>query len=76
MSLRIRCIAFWIGAMSVATPVAGLADGPAAADYPALSTKQMGHVRHLINLANQLDGDFSLMGRTDPVYHMSSHNRN
>ena len=73
MSLRFRFIAFWIGALSVAIPVAGLADGPAAADYPALSTKQMGHVRHMINLANQLDGDFSLMGQMDPVYHMSFH---
>ena len=35
-------------------------------DYPALSTKQMGHVRHMINIANQLDGDFSLMGEFDP----------
>ena len=42
-------------------------------DYPALSTKQMGHVRHMINIANQLDGDFSLMGEFDPVYYMSFH---
>ena len=73
MPLRFRFIALWVGAMSVAVPVAGLADGVAAADYPALSTKQMGHVRHMINLANQLDGDFSLMGQMDPVYHMSFH---
>ena len=35
-----------------------------AADYPGLSTEEMGHVRHMINLANQLDGDWSLMGNT------------
>ena len=41
------------------------------ADYPSLSTPQMGHVRHMVNLANQLDGDFSLMGEMDPVWYMS-----
>ena len=34
------------------------------ATYPSLSEKQMGHTRHLINLANQLDGDWSMMGNT------------
>ena len=68
-----RFIALWIGATSLAIPVAGLAGGPDPAIYPALSTQQMGHVRHLINLANQLDGDFSLLGETDPVYAMSFH---
>ncbi len=68
-----RVIALWIGATSLAIPVAGLAAGPDPADYPALSTQQMGHVRHMVNLANQLDGDFSLMGEADPVYAMSFH---
>ena len=63
----------WIGAASLAVPAAGLAVGPNPADYPALSTKQMGHVRHMINMANDLPGDFSLMGRMDPVYLMSFH---
>ncbi len=49
------------------------ATDPAPADYPALSTEQMGHVRHMINMANDLPGDFSLMGQMDPVYHMSFH---
>jgi len=35
-----------------------------ASDYPSLSTEEMGHIRHMINLANQLDGDWSLMGNT------------
>jgi len=68
-----RFIALWIAATSLAIPVAGLAAGPDPANYPALSTQQMGHVRHMINLANQLDGDFSLLGETDPVYAMSFH---
>ena len=46
---------------------------PDPTNYPSLSTKKMGHVRHMVNLANQLDGDFSLMGETDPVYNMSFH---
>ncbi len=66
-------MAAWIGAAFLAIPVTGLAADPAPANYPALSTEQMGHVRHMINLANQLDGDFSLMGETDPVYYMSFH---
>ncbi len=70
---RIRFWVVWIAAMPVATPFSAQADGLNPADYPALSTKQMGHVRHMINLANQLDGDFSLMGQMDPVYHMSFH---
>ncbi len=72
MSLGSRCIALSIGAL-LAFPVPGLAADPDAADYPALSTEQMGHVRHMIDLANQLDGDFSLMGEFDPVYYMSFH---
>jgi len=68
-----RFIALWIGATSLAIPAAGLAAGPDPANYPALSTQQMGHVRHMINLANQLDGDFSMLGETDPVYYMSFH---
>ena len=73
MSLGSRFIALWIGATSLAIPAVGLAAGPDPSSYPALSTQQMGHVRHMINLANQLDGDFSLMGETDPVYYMSFH---
>ena len=34
--------------------------------YPALSKEQVGHVRHLVNLAYQKDGDWSLMGDTPP----------
>ena len=52
--------------MSLAIPAVGLAAGPDPANYPALSTQQMGHVRHMINLANQLDGDWSMMGETPP----------
>jgi hypothetical protein len=63
-----RFIALWIGATSLAIPVAGLAAGPDPANYPALSTQQTGHVRHMINLANQLDGDWSMMGEADTVY--------
>jgi len=59
--------------MLLAVPVTGLAAGVNPADYPSLSTKQMGHVRHMINMANQLDGDFSMMGQMDPVYYMSFH---
>ena len=73
MSSRSRFFALCVGAIALAAPVAGLAADPEPANYPALSTQQMGHVRHMINLANQLDGDFSLMGETDPVYHMSFH---
>ena len=36
-------IALCIGATSLAIPVAGLAAGPDPANYPALSTQQMGH---------------------------------
>ena len=73
MSLGSRFIALWIGATFLAIPMSGLAADPDPASYPALSAKQMGHVRHMINLANQLDGDFSLMGEMDPVYYMSFH---
>ncbi len=68
MSLGSRFISLWIGATSLAIPVAGLAAGPDPANYPALSTQQMGHVRHMINLANQLDGDWSMMGEAETVY--------
>ena len=73
MTLRSRFITAWIGATLLAMPTAGLAADANPANYPSLSTMQMGHVRHMINLANQLDGDFSLMGETDPVYYMSFH---
>ena len=73
MLVGFRVVALWIGAASLVIPVAGLADGPNPSDYPALSTKQMGHVRHMINMANDLPGDFSLLGQMDPVYHMSFH---
>lgn len=58
---------------ALAVPVTGLTADPVADNYPALSTEQMGHVRHMINMANDLPGDFSLMGQMDPVYHMSFH---
>ena len=58
---------------ALAVPVTGLTAEPVAENYPALSTEQMGHVRHMINMANDLPGDFSLMGQMDPVYHMSFH---
>lgn len=73
MTLNSRLIALWTSATILAVPVTALAADPDPASYPALSTKQMGHVRHMINLANQLDGDFSLMGEMDPVYYMSFH---
>ena len=68
-----RFIALWIGATSLAIPVVGLAAGPTPANYPALSTKQMGHVRHMINLANQLDGDWSMMGETSPGHNFDAY---
>ena len=67
MSVRAaRFIALWVSASSLAFPVVGLAAGATPESYPVLSTKQMGHVRHMINLANQLDGDWSMMGDTSP----------
>ena len=59
--------------IALITPVVGFAADPNPADYPALSTEQMGHVHHMINIANHLDGDFSIMGEFDPVYYMSFH---
>ena len=59
--------------IALVNPGFGVAADINPEDYPALSTKQMGHVRHMINIANQLDGDFSLMGEFDPVYYMSFH---
>ena len=73
MPIKSHIIALWIGAASLAISATGLAANPDPASYPSLSTKQMGHVRHMINMANQLDGDFSLMGEADPVYAMSFH---
>ncbi|HJN50256.1 MAG TPA: hypothetical protein QF924_07250 [Pseudomonadales bacterium] len=73
MLVGFRFIAVWIGVTSLAIPLVGHADRLNPTDYPALSTKQMGHVRHMINMANDLPGDFSLMGQMDPVYHMSFH---
>lgn len=52
-------------------PGVGFAADPDPADYPALSTEQMGHVRHMINIANDLPGDFEILGEIDPVYYMS-----
>ena len=59
--------------IALMNPGVGFAADINPEDYRALSTKQMGHVRHMINIANQLDGDFSLMGEFDPVYYMSFH---
>jgi hypothetical protein len=66
-------IPFIIGLKALSVTAAESLVIPDPKNYPSLSTKKMGHVRHMINLANQLDGDFSLMGETDPVYHMSFH---
>ena len=65
--------AFLFGVNALSVTAVESSNIPDPSTYPSLSTKQMGHVRHMINLANQLDGDFSLMGETDPVYHMSFH---
>ncbi|MGB1404014.1 MAG: hypothetical protein ACPG65_08865, partial [Porticoccaceae bacterium] len=74
MTTRYRyIIAFLVGVKVLAVSAAEPLVSPDPTNYPSLSTKQMGHVRHMINLANQLDGDFSLMGETDPVYYMSFH---
>ncbi len=74
MSVRpTRFIASWISATSLAIPVLALAAGPDPANYPALSTQQMGHVRHMINLANQLDGDWSMMGETSPGHNFDAY---
>ena len=66
-------ISFLIGLQVLSVSVAEPLVIPDPTNYPSLSTKKMGHVRHMVNLANQLDGDFSLMGETDPVYNMSFH---
>ena len=73
MTLHSRFIALWAAAALLSVPNATPAAAPDPESYRALSAKQMGHVRHMINLANQLDGDFSLMGEMDPVYYMSFH---
>jgi hypothetical protein len=61
---RVRFLALLVGALRFSVPATGAAVGPDSADYPALSAKQMGHVRHMIDLANRLDGDWSMMGST------------
>ena len=66
-------ISFLIGLQVLSVSVAEPLVIPDPTNYPSLSTKKMGHVRHMINLAKQLDGDFSMMGETDPVYSMSFH---
>ena len=66
---RIRFFSLLFSLAVVPSHVWGMEVNPA--DYPSLSTPQMGHVRHMVNLANQLDGDFSLMGEMDPVWYMS-----
>ena len=35
-------------------------------NYPALSAKQIGHVRHMVALAHQKPGDWAFMGHTPP----------
>ena len=37
--------------IALVIPAVGFAADPDPADYPALSTEQMGHVRHMINIA-------------------------
>ena len=63
-------ISFLIGLQVLSVSVAEPLVIPDPTNYPSLSTKKMGHVRHMINLAKQLDGDFSMMGETDPVFSM------
>ena len=71
MAVKRTLLVFLILLSISGVPVSALGTEPDPSDYPALSTEQMGHVRHMINMANQLDGDFSLMGEMDPVYYMS-----
>jgi len=71
MNKASRVLLFSVFLSVAAAPTHALGTEPNPSDYPALSTEQMGHVRHMINMANQLDGDFSLMGEMDPVYYMS-----
>jgi len=76
MSVKLKSsfiIALLIGMKFLIVPIGGLASDPDPANYPALSTQQMGYVRHMINMGNQLDGDFSMMGETVPVWHMGFH---
>ncbi len=37
-----------------------------ASALPKLDNQQIGHLRHIVNLASQVDGDWSLMGPADP----------
>ena len=63
MQFRKSLIVFVIIQLAAMSTI--LADAPPdPADYPVLSTKEIGHVRHMINLANRLDGDWSMMGET------------
>jgi hypothetical protein len=39
---------------------------PDAAELPALDAKQLGHLRHIENLAGQPDGEWAKMGIPDP----------
>jgi hypothetical protein len=39
---------------------------PDAAELPALDAKQLGHLRHIENLAAQPDGEWAKMGIPDP----------
>ena len=63
MRLRKLFIMFFISQLAVISPL--YAGAPVnVTDYPSLNEKQIGHVRHMINLANRLDGDWSMMGNT------------
>jgi len=35
-------------------------------DYPSMSSKQLGHFRHIVRLANQLHGEWGMMGTKEP----------
>lgn len=35
-------------------------------DYPALTEKEIGHIRWIVKLAQQLPGDWSYMGGQEP----------
>ncbi|MBJ89735.1 MAG: hypothetical protein CMO98_07730 [Woeseia sp.] len=63
MRLGKLLIIFFISQLAVISPL--YAGAPVnVTDYPSLNEKQIGHVRHMINLANKLDGDWSMMGNT------------
>ncbi len=59
MSIRDGVICFLLFVFSI-TPFAASSVEPQ--DYPSLDNKQLGHIRHVVRLANQLPGEWSMMG--------------